>query len=154
MIQLSPNISNMQVKIKRIDNTLPLPAYQTKGAVAFDIYSRIDLTIEPKSIALIPTNLIIETPAGYMLVVVPRSSTPKKKGLSIPHGIGIIDQDYCGPNDEILYQVYNFTDSKVEITKGERVGQAAFMRVDRGEWEEGEATNTASRGGFGSTGEK
>ncbi|MCX6779985.1 MAG: dUTP diphosphatase [Candidatus Magasanikbacteria bacterium] len=142
----------MQIKIKRIDKTLPLPAYQTKGAVAFDIYSRLDMSIEPKSIALIPTNLIIQTPPGYMLAVVPRSSTAKKKGLSIPHGIGIIDQDYCGPNDEILYQVYNFTDSLVPITKGERVGQATFIRTDQATWEEVDSIKSESRGGFGSTG--
>lgn len=142
----------MQVKIKRIDTSLPLPEYQTSGAVAFDLYSREDLTIAPKTIALIPTNLIIETPVGYMLTVVTRSSTPKKKGLLVPHGIGIIDQDYHGEKDEIMLQVYNFTDQEVAITRGERVGQAAFLRVDRGEWQEVSEMKEVSRGGFGSTG--
>ncbi|TSC84325.1 MAG: dUTP pyrophosphatase [Parcubacteria group bacterium Gr01-1014_13] len=142
----------MQVKIKRIDTSLPLPEYQTSGAVAFDLYSRQDLTIAPKTIALIPTNLIVETPVGYMLTVVTRSSTPKKKGLLVPHGIGIIDQDYHGEKDEIMLQVYNFTDQEVLITRGERVGQAAFVRVDRGEWQEVNEMKETSRGGFGSTG--
>ncbi len=142
----------MQVKIKRIDTTLPLPEYQTSGAVAFDLYSREDMAIAPKTIALIPTNLIIETPKGYMLTVVTRSSTPKKKGLLVPHGIGIIDQDYHGEKDEIMLQVYNFTDQEVTIARGERVGQAAFVRVDRGEWQEVNEVKETSRGGFGSTG--
>ena len=142
----------MKVNIKRIDTSLPLPEYQTSGAVAFDLYSREDLTISPKTIALIPTNLIIETPDGYMLTVVTRSSTPKKKGLLVPHGIGIIDQDYHGEKDEIMLQVYNFTDQEVAITRGERVGQAAFVRVDRGEWQEVDEMKQDSRGGFGSTG--
>ncbi len=142
----------MQVKIKRIDTSLPLPEYQTSGAVAFDLYSRTDMAIAPKTIALIPTNLIIQTPVGYMLTVVTRSSTPKKKGLLVPHGIGIIDQDYHGEKDEIMLQVYNFTDQEVAITRGERVGQAAFVRVDRGEWEEVSEMKETSRGGFGSTG--
>lgn len=142
----------MQVKIKRIDTSLPLPEYQTTGAVAFDLYSRIDMAITPKTIALIPTNLIIETPVGYMLTVVTRSSTPKKKGLLVPHGIGIIDQDYHGEKDEIMLQVYNFTDQEVNIARGERVGQAVFVRVDRGEWEEVSEMKETSRGGFGSTG--
>lgn len=142
----------MRIKIKRIDNTLPLPQYQTSGAVAFDLYSREDLTIAPKTIALIPTNLIIATPPGYMLTVVTRSSTPKKKGLLVPHGIGIIDQDYHGEKDEIMLQVYNFTDQEAAIARGERVGQAAFVRVDRGEWEETDEMKETSRGGFGSTG--
>ncbi len=142
----------MKVKIKRIDTTLPLPEYQTSGAVAFDLYSRKDLAIAPKTIGLIPTNLIIEIPVGYMLTVVTRSSTPKKKGLLVPHGIGIIDQDYHGAKDEIMLQVYNFTDQEVTIARGERVGQAAFVRVDRGEWDEVSEMKETSRGGFGSTG--
>lgn len=144
--------NTMQVKIKRIDTSLPLPEYQTSGAVAFDLSSRQDMTIAPKTIALIPTNLIIQTPVGYMLTVVTRSSTPKKKGLLVPHGIGIIDQDYHGEQDEIMLQVYNFTDQEVAITRGERIGQAAFVRVDRGEWEEVGEMKETSRGGFGSTG--
>ena len=142
----------MQVKIKRIDTSLPLPQYQTNGAVAFDLYSREDLVIKPKTVALIPTNLIIKVPTGYMLTVVTRSSTPKKKGLLVPHGIGIIDQDYHGEKDEIMLQVYNFTDQAVSIIKGERIGQAAFVRVDQAEWEEVSEMKENSRGGFGSTG--
>lgn len=142
----------MQVHIKRIDNTLPLPEYQTPGAVAFDIYSRVDMTIDPRSVARIPTNLIIQVPKGYVLSVVTRSSTPVKKGLLIPHGMGVIDQDYCGDTDEILYQVYNFTEEPVAIARGERVGQAMFLRVDAAEWHEVAEMNQVSRGGFGSTG--
>ena len=142
----------MHVKIKRIDKTLPLPEYQTSGAVAFDIYSRIDTNIPAKTVARIPTNLIIAIPEGYMLSVVTRSSTPVKKGLSCPHGMGVIDQDYCGDTDELLYQVYNFTESEVKIERGERIGQAMFLRVDQMQWEEVETMGEKNRGGFGTTG--
>ncbi|MBI2145131.1 dUTP diphosphatase, partial [Candidatus Woesearchaeota archaeon] len=59
----------MKVKIKRIDKSLPLPQYQTSGSVGFDIYSREDIEIRPREIALIPGNIIVETPQGYMLLV-------------------------------------------------------------------------------------
>jgi dUTP pyrophosphatase len=142
----------MKVKIFRIDKSLPLPEYQTKGAVAFDLYSRIDITIKPKEIALIPTNFIIQTPKNYMLVVVTRSSTPKKLGLSVPHGIGIIDQDYCGSEDEVKLQIYNFTESPVAITIGQRIGQATFVRINKASWQEIPEIKAQTRGGFGSTG--
>ncbi len=142
----------MKVQIKLIDDTLPLPEYQTSGAVAFDLYSRIDLEIPAKSIAKIPTNLIVQTPPGYLLSIVTRSSTASKKGLSLLQGYGIIDQDYCGPTDEILYQVYNFTDAPVTVERGERVGQAAFLRVDQAEWEQVPEMTRPNRGGFGTTG--
>jgi len=142
----------MKVKITRIDKSLPLPEYQTKGSVAFDLYSRKDMIIKPKEVALIPTNFIIETPKNYMLLVVTRSSTPKKLGLSVPHGIGIIDQDFCGPEDEVHLQVFNFTDNVVNINKGQRIGQATFVRINKVNWVEKNSPANKSRGGFGSTG--
>ncbi|MFC1598992.1 dUTP diphosphatase [Patescibacteria group bacterium] len=142
----------MKVKITRIDKSLPLPEYQTKGSVAFDLYSRIELEIKPKELALIPTNLIIKTPKNYMLMIASRSSNPKKLGLLKPHGIGIIDQDYCGAEDEIKVQVYNFTDNAVNIKRGQRIGQAVFLKINKANWDETDQIKTKSRGGFGSTG--
>ena len=90
----------LKVKIKRIDSTLPLPAYETDGSVGFDLLARADTVIAPQTIGLIPGNIIVEVPKGYMLMVASRSSTPRKKGLMKPHGIGVVDQDFCGPQDE------------------------------------------------------
>jgi dUTP pyrophosphatase len=142
----------MNVKIKRIDKTLPLPVYETKGSVGFDFLAREKIAIPPKSLALIPANVIVEVPFGYMLVVSSRSSTPKKKGLLTPHGIGIIDHDYCGPNDEIKIQVYNFSELDVNVEKGEKIAQGVFVRIDKFKWEEVDEIKKESRGGFGSTG--
>jgi len=140
----------MKVKIKRIDKSLPLPEYHTSGAVAFDLYSRIDRIVKAKSLERLPTNLIIATPQGYMLEIKDRSSTLKKKGLFV--STGYIDTDYCGETDEILLQVYNMTDVDVVVEKGERLGQGVFIKIDISEWEEVEIMDENSRGGFGSTG--
>jgi len=142
----------MNIKIKRIDKTLPLPKYETPGSVAFDLYSREDVEIAPQSIGFAPSNLIIKTPPEHVLIVASRSSTPKRKGLIIAQGIGIIDQDYCGEEDEIILQFYNFTSEVVKIEKGERIGQALFMKISKAEWEESESMEEQSRGGYGSTG--
>lgn len=142
----------MKVKIKRVDKSLPLPEYQSIGAVAFDLYSRVDTTIKPKTLERLPTNVIIEIPKGYMLEIKDRSSTLKKKGLLV--STGYIDNDFCGNDDEILLQVYNMTDNDVVVEKGERIGQGAFVKVDISEWEEVEEMKGDSRGGFGTTGHK
>lgn len=139
------------VKIKRIDKDLALPCYETGGSVGFDILAREGVTIPAKSLGLIPGNVIVEVPAGYMLLLASRSSTPKKKGLMVPHGIGIIDQDYCGPEDELKVQVYNFLDQAARVERGEKIAQGVFVRVDQFAWEEVEEMQKASRGGFGST---
>lgn len=141
----------MKVRIKRVDASLPLPKYETKGSVGFDIMSREEIFIKPKSLALIPSNVIIEVPTKYMLIVASRSSTPLKKGLLPPHGIGIIDHDYCGCDDEIKVLVYNFSSKHVTILKGEKIAQGVFVKIDKFEWEEVDEVSKKSRGGFGST---
>lgn len=139
----------MKIRIKRIDKTLPLPEYHTSGAVAFDLTARETVIIEPNSIGRVPTNIVVKIPDGYMLLIKDRSSTAKKKGLLT--AVGFIDQDFCGENDEILLQFYNFQKTPVTIERGERLGQAAFVRIDKAEWEEVELINEKTRGGFGST---
>jgi dUTP pyrophosphatase len=142
----------MELLVKRIDKTLPLPEYQTAGSVGFDLYARIAVEIKPQEIAIVPANLVVKVPSGYMLALISRSSTPRKKGLLKPHAIGVIDQDYCGENDELGIQVYNFTDRTVVVEKGERIAQAVVIPVQKVEFSEVENMNTIDRGGFGSTG--
>lgn len=143
----------MRVNIKRIDPTLPMPEYQTRGAAAFDLYAREEAKIRPGEIARIPSNLIIEIPRSHMLLVALRSSTPKKKpGLIVPHGIGIIDSDFRGPEDETLIQVMNVGDTVIEIEKGERFAQASFVRINQAKFREMRTARAKTRGGFGSTG--
>lgn len=142
----------MLINIKRIDTSLPMPEYQTDGSGAFDLYSRLDMTIEPHSIARIPANLIIETPPGYVLVVTLRSSSPKRKKFNHPGGIGVVDSDYRGPEDELMIQVYNFSDQEVKVEKGERIAQGLFIEVPKIEFTENGLSSEQSRGGFGSTG--
>ncbi len=140
----------MQVTIKRIDKTLPLPEYHTVGAVAFDILARETTVVDPQSIGRVPGNVVVKVPAGYMLLVKDRSSTARKKGLLCT--VGFIDQDYCGDNDELLLQYYNFTQLPVTIERGERLAQAAFVAIEKAEWQEVDSMGGSDRGGFGSTG--
>ncbi len=142
----------MQLRITRVDRTLPLPKYESAGACAFDLIARETTTVEPKAVSRIPSNVIVCVPDGYVLLVTPRSSTPKRKGLLIPHGAGIVDQDYCGPDDEIFVQLWNFTDAATTVERGERFAQAMIVPVTRCEIVEGEPATQKSRGGFGSTG--
>lgn len=142
----------MDVRIKRVDKSFPLPEYKTAGAVAFDLYLREDVTIEAADFAMSPTNLIIDIPEGYALVIAARSSSAKKKGLNMRNGIGIIDQDYCGEQDEIHILIQNLTDKDISIPAGERVAQAMFVRVDTARFIEVEKMADTNRGGFGSTG--
>jgi dUTP pyrophosphatase len=141
----------MEVKIKRIDKSLPLPAYESIGAAGFDLLARLETTVLPGQIALVPTNIVVEIPKSHMLQIVSRGSTPRKKGLLPPHGIGIIDSDYRGNGDEIMIQVYNFTSDTVIIDRGEKIAQGIFVPVDLASWDEVSDMTSNTRGGFGST---
>lgn len=142
----------MRLQITRIDPKLPMPSYQTPGSVAFDLHARVDTIIAPHAVGLVPANLVVCVPDGYVLLLASRSSTPLKKGLSTPHGIGLVDCDYCGPTDELKVQVYNFTDQPVTVARCERIAQAMVVPVVKCELEEIRADKMKSRGGFGSTG--
>ena len=142
----------MQIRIKRIDLELPLPKYESGGAVGFDLITRETTTIDPGEIALVPGNVIVEVPEGHALLILPRSSLPRKKALVCPHSIGVIDQDYHGPEDELLVQVQNISSEPVTVERGERIAQGMFVKVETAEWVEEKELAAVSRGGFGSTG--
>lgn len=144
----------MDIKIKRIDKDLPLPRYETVGAAGFDLLARETTRIKPGEIALIPANIVVETPHDYMLQISSRSSSPKKKGLSMPHGVGVIDSDYSGNGDEIKVQVYNFTKNETTVERGEKIAQGVFVRIDHAIWHEVDDMQKVTRGGFGSTDNK
>jgi len=145
----------MKVKIKRTDNSTVLPMYHTAESAGFDLAAAADVIIEPGTVAKIPTNLIIETPKGYFLLITARSSLALKKGLMMANGVGIIDPDYSGPEDKIYLILYNFTNQPVTINQGERLAQGIFLPSQQVIWEEIMMTSKeTNRGGFGSTGTK
>ena len=140
------------VRIKRLSPSVHLPRYESDGAAAFDLAAATDVIVEAGRVALIPTGLIIEVPPGMFLGIFARSSTPLKHGLMVANGVGIVDQDYCGPHDEVKIAVVNFTSAPVRVAAGDRIAQGMLLPVNRVTWEEVELIRTASRGGFGSTG--
>jgi len=143
----------MNIKIKRFDKELPLPKRQTEGAAAFDLTAREAVTIAPHAVGYVPVNVAIETPTEHFLLVAARSST-HKKGLMMANGLGIIDPDYSGNEDEIKVAYYNFTDTPVAIEKGERIAQGTFVKISYPEWDEVDEMPNKTRGGFGTTGSK
>lgn len=139
------------VRVRRLDRRVPLPAYETPGAAAFDLAASEGVVVPPGEVRLVRTGLVIEVPAGMFLGVFARSSTPLKRGLMVANGVGVVDPDYCGPDDEVKIAVMNFTQAPVEIRAGDRIAQGILLAAPRVSWEEAAALRTDSRGGFGST---
>lgn len=137
--------------LKRHPDAL-LPVYASPGACAFDLALMEDATIQPGEIVRLRTGLIIRVPQGYTLLIAARSSLPRKYGLCVPQGFGIVDNDFCGPDDELLLQLLNFTDKPTSVKKGDRLVQGMFVPFVKGEFREVNEMNHKTRGGFGSTG--
>ena len=137
----------MQVKIKRVDKKLPLPTYD-KDAVCFDLPVRETTKIQSGAIGFVPVNAVIEVPKGYGLMIFSRSSTPRKKGLILANGVGVIDPFYRGDKDEIIAIFLNITKSAVVAKKGEHLVQGMFIKKNHVEWNEVESMDSVGRGGY------
>jgi len=142
----------MQLRISRLSPAVPFPSYATPGAAAFDLAAATDVEVPPHGIALVPTGLVVAVPAGHFLAIFARSSTPLKRGLMVANGVGVVDSDYCGPEDEVKVQVINVTGQSVRVAAGDRLAQAMVLAAPRLELDEQPLAERASRGGFGSTG--
>lgn len=102
---------------------------------------------------LIPLGVAMALPAGYEAHVVPRSSTFKKWGILQTNSMGVIDNSYCGDNDQWCMPVYATRDTVIEF--GDRICQFRIVENQpKVQFEETEHLNGADRGGFGSTGSR
>ena len=119
--------------------------------------------MHPGKVALISTGLIIETPPGYFYKVHIRSGLSVKHGICLANDVGIIDEDYCGPEDELKVAMVKLFDPRDPnnnapfiVERGMRIAQIIFEKnaLPEIEWEEMEQADFAgkTRGGFGSTG--
>ncbi|HWQ99272.1 MAG TPA: deoxyuridine 5'-triphosphate nucleotidohydrolase [Candidatus Methylomirabilis sp.] len=141
----------MLVRITKLDPRAVVPQYQTAGAAAFDLHVIEDAVIEPGGTAFLRTGLVFGIPADHVMLIFPRSSMYTKTGLRLGNQTGILDADYCGPNDECLIYVWNPGDTAVDVKVGTRLAQAIVLKRDRVTFEEGPALGP-SRGGWGTTG--
>jgi dUTP pyrophosphatase len=70
----------------------------------------------------------------------------------LANGVGIVDGDFSGNADEYHAALYNFSDTPVQVARGERVVQGVFKTYEKAKWDEVDDLENKSRGGFGTTG--
>ena len=128
-----------------------LPQRSTANSGGYDFFAHRDVICKAHEITLIPTGIKAKFPNDEVLLLFNRSSNPKKKGLIIPNGVGVIDADYYNNPDNdgaFSYAFYNYFTEPLEIKKGEVIGQAIFRKflITDDDTPGGERS-----GGFGST---
>lgn len=177
----------LKIKVKRLNKNIDLPEVIDRGdfidlraaeEVAMHApqagvlkrhkvngveYSHRDVEFDSK---LIPLGVAMQLPKGFIAVPVPRSSTYKEYGITQANSIGVIDQTYCGDNDEWKFHAIAYRDTV--IPEGDRICQYEIRLSQKATiWQklkwlfssgveivEVESLNGTDRGGFGSTGVK
>ena len=142
---------NLPVRFKRLSPDVILPEYKTLGACAFDIPVSEGGVLQPDERRSFPTGLVVCVPAGHVLLLFPRSSNAKK-GIQLANSVGVIDQDYCGPTDQLHAFLYNIGSEPYTVEKGERLMQGLIVPIARAVFEEAVELEAPNRGGFGTTG--
>jgi dUTP pyrophosphatase len=145
-------MSNVQVLITRLDESIPLPRYAKGGDAGADIVSRIDITLNPGERALVPTGISIALPDGYAAFVHPRSGLAIKHGVTMVNAPGTVDAGFRGELQCIM--INHDLNEPVTFKKGDRIAQLVIQKVERAEFVEVKDLPGSGRGtdGFGSTG--
>lgn len=91
---------SMDIKIKYFEGATKLKI-NPKGNL-IDAYSREDIFIPQFEMGLVHLGFAMELPKGKIAKLYPRSSTFKTWGCMLVNSVGIIDEAFCGDNDEWL----------------------------------------------------
>ena len=140
----------MQIKIKYFTDQIDKLAKITQGDW-IDLRSAETITLKTGDFKLIPLGVAMQLPAGYEAHIAPRSSSFKNWGILQTNSIGIIDNSYCGDNDQWLMPVHATRDTI--INQNDRICQFRIVKNQEPvEFITVEHLDNSDRGGFGSTG--
>lgn len=139
--------------IKLLTEDAIMPKKQTLGAVCWDVYcpKNYSLVIAPNSWEIVPTGFSMQIPEGYEAQIRSRSGLAAKYGIHVLNSPGVIDNDYRGHVQVILF---NSGLVPYTIQGGDRIAQIAIKEVPKMMFELVEDLEETERGsgGFGSTG--
>ena len=138
---------NQIIKIKYFDKSLP--ELECHGDW-IDLYNKEEITIKMAEHKLIGLNVAMELPKGFEAYILPRSSTFKNYGLLVANSMGVVDNAYCGDNDEWKLSVIGT--KEVTIPKGSRIAQFRIIPSQNVKLKTVENLGGIDRGGFGSSG--
>lgn len=141
------------IRVKLLRPGAKLPAYGSAEAAGADLYACLEnpITVAPGQTVFVPTGIALEVPKNCAGLVYARSGLACKRGLAPANKVGVIDSDYRG---ELQVVLYNHGTEPQTIAHGERIAQLVITPVLQPDYEVvAELTDTRrDQGGFGSTG--
>ena len=143
----------INLKVKYFSEDIEKLRYIDGKSDWIDLRSAADVELEAGEFKLIPLGIAIELPHGYEAHVVPRSSTFKNFGVLQVNSMGVIDETYCGDNDQWFMPVLAVRDTKICVN--DRICQFRIMEHQPAlTFEQVDHLEGADRGGFCSTGKQ
>lgn len=140
----------MQIKIKYLSDKIN-KIKKIENGDWIDLVSSENIEMKSGEHKLIPLGIAMKLPDGYEGYIVPRSSTLKNFGIIQGNHFGIVDNSYCGNDDEWKMSAYAVRDTKININ--DRICQFRIQKKQPEiEFFEVDNLDDKSRGGFGSTG--
>ena len=140
-----------EIKVKYFSDDVEELCYVAGKSDWIDLSAAEEVSLRAGDFRLIPLGVAMALPEGYEAHVAPRSSTYKNFGIIQTNSIGIIDNSYCGEEDEWKMSAYALRDTVIH--KNDRICQFRIMEKQPDfELETVDHLKEKSRGGFGSTG--
>lgn len=139
------------IKIKYLNSEIEKLRYIEGKSDWVDLRAAAKIELKAGEFKLIPLGIAMELPKGYEAHIVPRSSTFKNFGIIQTNHCGIVDETYCGDNDQWFFPAYALRDTVIEVN--DRICQfRIFEHQPELMFEEVTSLDNADRGGIGSTG--
>lgn len=114
----------LPIKIKYLRDIKEISVYDFGDWI--DLRAGETVYLTPGETAVIPLGVAMELPEGYSAIIAPRSSTFAKWGIMQTNSIGIIDESYCGDNDEWMLPVIAMR--QTTIHKNDRICQFRLVK--------------------------
>lgn len=141
----------MKIRIKYLSDEIERLDYIAGKSDWIDLRAAKEVELKQGEFGLIPLGVAMELPKGYEAHIVPRSSTFKNFGVIMTNHMGVIDETYCGENDQWFFPAYALRDTVIRVN--DRICQFRIMEHQPAVvFDEVELLGHADRGGHGSTG--
>ncbi|MFT4106417.1 MAG: dUTP diphosphatase [Lacrimispora sp.] len=141
------------IRIKYFTDKIEELCYVEGKSDWIDLRAAEEIEMKAGDFKLIPLGVAMELPKGYEAHVVPRSSTFKNYGIIQTNSMGVIDETYCGDNDQWFFPAYALKDTVIHVN--DRICQFRIMAHQPALcFEETKVLGHQDRGGHGSTGKQ
>ncbi len=141
------------IKIRYLSDQIERLRYIDGKSDWIDLRAAERIALKAGEFKLIPLGIAMQLPQGYEAHIVPRSSTFKNFGIIQTNHCGIVDESYCGNNDQWFFPAYALRDTVIEVN--DRICQfRIFEHQPALSFVETEDLGNADRGGHGSTGKQ